>query len=102
MVSAYTKAGFTVFNCNKKVPAKGVQWSAVPYNPDLLPEEVSDSFGVRLSHDVFVIDVDIRRFENNEDQLVLLWYQLGLSNPNTFIVATPAAVLIYTSVSQKI
>lgn len=62
-LQAYADAGYTLFPLNGKIPPKGFSWSKAEFNPMPSPEDFpSGNFGVKLTEEDLVIDIDPRNF----------------------------------------
>ena len=93
----YTAAGYVLFPLGKdddvKAPAH-TGWQSTPYDPLLDTNSVPDMYGVALTEEDLILDVDPRRFKLDDEgkpinQLVQLWRQLGLGKIESFMVRTP-------------
>ena len=63
ILQQYADAGFTLFPLNGKIPPKGFHWTEAQFNPLPRPADFpSGNFGVKLSEEDLVIDIDPRNF----------------------------------------
>jgi len=78
----FAAAGFSLITLNGKVPTQP-GWQKTPHRPsDEVPEWLTkhgDNYGVCLSPEHLVIDVDPRRFQNSEKPLLRLLTEAGIS-----------------------
>ncbi|MCX6758638.1 MAG: hypothetical protein NTX14_02945, partial [Candidatus Nealsonbacteria bacterium] len=65
-IKFYIDNHFTIFPLKGKIPVKGLKWGAVTFNqfPD-----IEGNFGVKLSEEDLVIDVDPRNFTPGNNPL---------------------------------
>lgn len=94
-IDNYIKAGFALFPCYPNgVPKESEDgWRATVCDQDLNPEDLGEVYGLNLSSDILVLDVDPRRYERDEDGNLIdefrkLCAELKLPKLETFIVAT--------------
>lgn len=88
-VDAYTAHGFSVFALrpNDKRPLKK-EWQNTPYDPFLDPASFKHGFGVVLTEEDLVLDIDPRNFKSGENPYVELKKLIGISDleRRTFVV----------------
>lgn len=92
IIKEYAKAGYALFKCQrtpdgKKIPV-GTGWRKSVNNPKIKPEILGDIFGINLGPQDLIIDCDVRRFVNGENQLRKLFKQLKINSAGTLIVKT--------------
>jgi predicted P-loop ATPase len=91
LIREYTEAGFTLFPCvrSTKVP-RHPQWQMTAYRQDLDASDMPESYGVLLTSDFVVLDIDPRRYAPGRNEFAELMTQLGLNDKRqeTFIVKT--------------
>lgn len=86
-IAAYRAAGYSLFPCSRTKKPKEAGWQHT--TPDQYTDaELGTTFGVVLGSDDLVLDVDPRRFKDNENQLTALWAELNLPTVPTLIVKT--------------
>jgi len=91
IIEEYAKAGYALFKCQrtpdgKKIPSKN--WRKSVNDPNIDPAMLGDIFGLNLGPQDLVIDVDVRRFVNGENQIRKLFKQLKITMPKTLQVQT--------------
>jgi len=88
-IERYTDAGFSLFPCTQnKTPLK-FGWQQTVWEPALEPESLGLAYGVLLTATDLVLDIDPRRYIDNENQLTKFAELLQFDNPpKTFIVST--------------
>ena len=66
-LEAYAMAGYTLFPLKGKIPPKGFKWTESEFNPFPQPEDFPfGNFGVKLTEEDLVIDVDPRNFPDKD------------------------------------
>ena len=86
----YLAAGFALFPCVTETKAPALAgWRLTVNEPLQDLEQLGETFGINLSDEDFILDVDPRRFVDGVNQLTQLWAELNLPTPcQTFIVTT--------------
>lgn len=87
-VIEYQKAGAALFPCKADKTPLHFGWRQVVANPNLPPAYFSPVYGVNLTDEDLVLDVDPRRFKDGENQLKDFCDKIGLTTLDTFIVET--------------
>lgn len=84
ILQAYADAGYTLFPLIGKIPPKGFLWGGAEFNPMPSPSDFpSGNFGVKLTEEDLVIDVDPRNFP--KDRKVMDEFKTALGfNPIKF------------------
>ena len=78
VLQSYADAGFTLFPLVGKVPPRGFSWSKAEFNPLPRPADFpSGNFGVKLSEEDLVIDIDPRNFPEGRKVVDELSNNLG-------------------------
>ena len=96
LVGQYTAADLVLFPLQStgntpKEPAigKGEDWRHITLNPHLTHTDLPQAYACVIPPDVFVLDVDPRRFDpESDDQIARLWAELKLDRPTTLVVST--------------
>ena len=59
-------------------------WQNTPYDPTVCPEDFPGNYGVVLTDDLLVIDVDPKNFQKGDDPYMRLRLDLGLGANEEF------------------
>lgn len=91
-VHAYTDAGFTLFPLGHgdggKAPVSKDSWPATEYEALLGPADLPYIYGLIIPRDVFIIDVDPRRYKDGHNEWHVFRKKFGVSLKQTFSVRT--------------
>lgn len=88
-IADYAVHGYTVFPLHGKVPVKGCEWRKVPYTatPDI-QQFTNCNYGIVLSDDILIVDVDPRNFPKGRNSLKELRRDLMPGKIETYFVRT--------------
>jgi predicted P-loop ATPase len=78
LLTSYNNAGFVVFPCVGKKPVVQA-WQKLPYDLGVNVAEFPENFGVQLTDEFLVIDVDPRNFNQNDKPHKRLFEDIGIS-----------------------
>jgi len=95
-VQLYTKAGITLFPCKPNKTPLEYGWQQTEFDKSLTAEDLPEIFGVLLTDELFVLDVDTRRYDDDAMNFDDLMEMFEIETPvDTFVVKTGGGAHVY-------
>jgi len=90
LIKSYAVAGFRLFGCSKQKKPLAEGWRQTPVNENIDPSVLPACYGIALSEEDFVVDVDAYKFPEGKNYFKEMMDALGIPTPiDTYVVQSP-------------